>query len=849
MGDTTVKRGTPDIVNKVIDESKDCGGEDLSVLIQGTNWKCETGNHDSFAKGETLEWKNCISKTKLDLHEDELQFILKTNSRNKFCACQLEVAFEFGIIYKSKCLSNFHESTEGKTYNASRMNSVDGISTKSSDAIYIARTDKPAQMKVVIDEDKACGGDDLQIVVHQGQEICTSKKRENFQKGDTQIWTQTDLTCTGNNTNQDGTVQWELNNMFVEFHMNTTSYNSYCPLFFKATFEHEPDSKSNSVIDYEKTFPGKSRMAYGNNNDNHNARRKQGEPKISAWDVSQKAADLPEFQYEYPDDNEFNAAVIEKYKLALESTFPALDSYFNQDNLINIDLLNDYENSDDDKAISKVIRLLNETKTEIQRKVNDFGADYKLGEATKDILNNLLVICKEIKKKKESDDNNVGSLQTKYEQRKREMELLRDKKYVEIQDEKNLSYHKLLSAFSDVEKIIDLEMKPSIDNSDSNTSDWEEIKGKLKIQKNITKEVHYVYDNEKTADLILEVIESLEKLMKIEAEKTNKIKFELDAIKNKLSDFNIAMKIIDTSGSFTKRPPPKRYARSGEKVYSAYGSNAKAIVTAKIKLDQTKWALEEAKREAKQANKQKDFYEKRIDEKILELLSLKNTILTQNETLSVLEKGLECFGKLKKEWQKLLLFFDEMATNIKSAMGEEMTNLCLKAKGLSNIETKERMSWGKSYFYDTIFQSSTLAYIVQKQAGLYHEVSTEKIMPPINKLGVLLTLTDEEKINEEYDNLANIVNKSRTDIKALVNIARNEFYTSLSLRITNLDQLWSKLTEKVPEALAPEIQEGADEVNCQVCELKKIKPESCYGEPCNVEEEEDEDYDYVYHTT
>ena len=103
------------------------------------------------------------------------------------------------------------------------------------------------------------------------------------------------------------------------------------------------------------------------------------------------------------------------------------------------------------------------------------------------------------------------------------MELLRDKKYVEIQDEKNLSYHKLLSAFSDVEKIIDLEMKPSIDNSDSNTSDWEEIKGKLKIQKNITKEVHYVYDNEKTADLILEVIESLEKLMKIEAEKTNKV--------------------------------------------------------------------------------------------------------------------------------------------------------------------------------------------------------------------------------------------------------------------------------------------------------------------------------------
>ena len=133
------------------------------------------------------------------------------------------------------------------------------------------------------------------------------------------------------------------------------------------------------------------------------------------------------------------------------------------------------------------------------------------------------------------------------------------------------------------------------------------------------------------------------------------------------------------------------------------------------------------------------------------------------------------------------------------------------------------MSWGKSYFYDTIFQSSTLAYIVQKQAGLYHEVSTDRIMPAVNRLSILLTLTDEEKIKKEYEELANIVEISRTDIQEIVNDAREAFYKSVSIRITKLDHLWSNLTEKIPEAKNPEIQQEVDAVRNVIEELRQPK--------------------------
>ena len=172
-------------------------------------------------------------------------------------------------------------------------------------------------------------------------------------------------------------------------------------------------------------------------------------------------------------------------------------------------------------------------------------------------------------------------------------------------------------------------------------------------------------------------------------------------------------------------------------------------------------------------------------------------------------------------------------------MGPEMKNLCLKASALSTLQAAERVSFGKVVLYDTMFQSSTLAYIIQKQAGLYHEVSEKIIMPVVNRLRILQNLTDEVKIDEEYENLANIVRGLRTDIKVIVNKAREAFFTSLSIRINKLDHLWSNLTE----AKNPEIQKEVDAVRDVIEELRK--PEDLYDDSWCEENPYHEDC-YIY---
>ena len=129
----------------------------------------------------------------------------------------------------------------------------------------------------VIDDSKKCGGDDLQVVVQQGQITCTSKKRGNFKKGEILEWSGDGMTCSRNNKNQDEIIQWELNNLFVNFQLKTTSSsNSYCPLQFTATFQHvlEGNATSTAVL-YTRHFKD-SRKSSANNKENYIANRKGG---------------------------------------------------------------------------------------------------------------------------------------------------------------------------------------------------------------------------------------------------------------------------------------------------------------------------------------------------------------------------------------------------------------------------------------------------------------------------------------------------------------------------------------------------------------------------------------------
>merc|ERR1712173_164745 len=155
---------------------------------------------------------------------------------------------------------------------------------------------------------------------------------------------------------------------------------------------------------------------------NHNLERQQGEPQIKAWDVSQ-TIELPLPAFPIPDDNEYNDLVLERYNTALNGSIPALDAYITENNTINIKLMESFENSRDEKAVTKVINLLQTAIEGIKSDVKDAGADYKLGEATQDALETLKAISNRINTKREKRVKRANKIIKKYTQKKKEMQL------------------------------------------------------------------------------------------------------------------------------------------------------------------------------------------------------------------------------------------------------------------------------------------------------------------------------------------------------------------------------------------------------------------------------------------
>ena len=88
-----------------------------------------------------------------------------------------------------------------------------------------------------------------------------------------------------------------------------------------------------------------------------------------------------------------------------------------------------------------------------------------------------------------------------------------------------------------------------------------------------------------------------------------------------------------------------------------------------------------------------------------------------------MQEALPVFARLKLQWKTLLTFFDQMATNIETAMGEPMQSLCKTSKSVSRFETNAKITLGRDLMFDAVRQSSSMSLIIQKQAGLYHDVS------------------------------------------------------------------------------------------------------------------------------
>ena len=92
---------------------------------------------------------------------------------------------------------------------------------------------------------------------------------------------------------------------------------------------------------------------------------------------------------------------------------------------------------------------------------------------------------------------------------------------------------------------------------------------------------------------------------------------------------------INNLGILLKKPSPKKFAEEREKTFSAYGSNARAIIDAKIKVESARRALEVYVRLEKEAEREMDAHNEKLKKALIKFSAMSQRADSLEEILVV----------------------------------------------------------------------------------------------------------------------------------------------------------------------------------------------------------------------
>ena len=92
---------------------------------------------------------------------------------------------------------------------------------------------------------------------------------------------------------------------------------------------------------------------------------------------------------------------------------------------------------------------------------------------------------------------------------------------------------------------------------------------------------------------------------------------------------------INNLGILLKKPSPKKFAEEREKTFSAYGSNARAIIDAKIKVESARRALDVYVRLEKEAEREMDAHNEKLKKALIKFSAMSQRADSLEEILVV----------------------------------------------------------------------------------------------------------------------------------------------------------------------------------------------------------------------
>ena len=286
-------------------------------------------------------------------------------------------------------------------------------------------------------------------------------------------------------------------------------------------------------------------------------------------------------------------------------------------------------------------------------------------------------------------------------------------------------------------------------------------------------------------------------------------------LKDNVMKFCAKRRAKTEANPYTTKPP--RQAKSmASSASSARPSAAKsAIEGARVKMAETKSLLE----------RQEDRYDKTCDQlkesneelsKVLESLAefSQEKLADFDQIRNTLMQGIKALASVRKQWQKLVEFFQYVTNIIKVCQNESLSSFVEYAK----VGQKRALENGyagvdfmRDLIYEQVSQANTTSYVVWSISDTYVEISRNHLMSRLASLGELIALDPEKErhtIELKKRELMESSQEAQEAIEAKVWEAKNHFHEKVTKRIKQIETELLKVLPPADQARIKEIEEN-----------------------------------------
>ncbi|XP_046564876.1 uncharacterized protein LOC124273647 [Haliotis rubra] len=216
-------------------------------------------------------------------------------------------------------------------------------------------------------------------------------------------------------------------------------------------------------------------------------------------------------------------------------------------------------------------------------------------------------------------------------------------------------------------------------------------------------------------------------------------------------------------------------------------------------IDQARFKAEKTSQMLKTAEARYDEVNQRAQRKNDELMKLVEELsqmdakeIDFNKIRETLTRGIKALGEVRKQWGRLVTFFQRMSNVIQCSLGPTLDTFTETA----NVGRELQLNYSFSkLMQDTLYsqavQASEISYVVHEVSGTYVDISRDHLMDKISSLGELIALnpeTESHLIKLKHIELMKGARKAQQAIQEKVEERQLDMHERVQARLSQIER-------------------------------------------------------------